>query len=72
MRENYNYKEIISEKLGNQYIQSVEYIKDIECKYCNKYKTGQCRLSIQNGKCINYSDSKVSKIEKKKKEKKTL
>jgi len=51
MKNAYKYEEIIRDKLGKEYMHTVDYIKETECKFCSNKK---CRLNIQGNKCINY------------------
>ncbi len=53
-RNDYKYQNIIKENLGKKYMIQVEYIKEDQCIYCKKYKSKECRLKIEEGKCVNY------------------
>lgn len=57
MKNAYKYEEIIQEHLGKEYMYNVEYIKDNQCKFCDKACSRRCRLNIQSNKCINYKDN---------------
>lgn len=53
-RNDYKYQNVIKEILGKKYMIQVEYIKEDQCIYCKKYKSKECRLRIEEGKCVNY------------------
>lgn len=52
-KRDYKYQQIIRDKLGKDYSIKVEYIKEEQCIYCKKFKKKECRLKIEEGKCVN-------------------
>lgn len=53
VRENI-YNSIIYNKMYKGYIQQVDMIKEEQCVYCKKMKKSNCRLKIENERCVNY------------------
>lgn len=43
-KRDYKYQQIIRDGLGKEYL---------KCIYCKKYKKKECRLKIEEGKCVN-------------------
>lgn len=53
-KREFRYESIIREEIGKEKIIEIEYIKDEQCIYCAKCGKKNCRMTIQDSKCINY------------------
>lgn len=60
-KNDYKYQNVIKENLGKDYFIKVGYIKEDQCVYCKKYKGKECRLKIEEGKCVNYESARQDK-----------
>lgn len=53
-KRQYIYESIIRDKLGKEKLFEIDQIKEEQCIYCEKCGKRNCRMNIQDSKCINY------------------